>query len=741
MNNFQIVNNKVYDPSGQEFIIKGTNMFDWEGIGNVNSYVNDWGFNTVRVPNYLLGSYGQAHPSENGYRINHQIVDGFTSQGAVVIFDAHDEIGGYYEDGDFEILKDYWRNMAQEFKDNPNVWFNLHNEPGTSSAQGTRWVEYHREIIDIIRAEGAENMIVVDGEGWGQDAYSQTIAENASSVMAGNENVMFSIHVYEQWNSADIGAYFDDLEANNIPFLIGEYGSINNGQDTSVASENAILEAQSREIGRIAWGAKANDFNDFTTGNGGHAEHFDGNNPEILTELGELIWDDLNRVENLDRLPSYDPTANQPQASGGVFKVGASGEIEFDFLYDGAWGTGELAIFNLEGMENYTLGTPEYIQQAALRAVSNSKEGYLVFDDQFEGAKFTDHSVINGEGNQNFGQYLGTQSFAMNAGGEFGIIFFPNGNIQDIADDPTTIWQQGNLPFFSIPEANPGNAPAQIVQVDEFGTFAFEDSRIDWNYGDRDYNDFVFQLQGASTENVPSIDDWINTEQDWRTTDIGVELLDYSDRLETNEIIILSESNQADIVEGKTLNGSNQADTLEGGLGDDILQGKNGKDTLFGNIGNDVLYGDNGNDYLAGGEGSDLLEGNKGNDNLLGDSGNDSLTGGNGNDTLLGNSGDDLLQGGNGNDLLSGEFGNDILLGGSGRDIFAIANDGGTDRIQDFKNGTDLIQLLDELDFSDLTISQGIGIEANHVLLQTEDNNIAVLENVDLISITSLDFI
>ena len=424
MNNFQIIGNKVYDPSGQEFIIKGTNMFDWEGIGNVNSYVNDWGFNTVRVPNYLLGKYGQAHPSENGYRINNQIVDSFTSQGAVVIFDAHDKIGGYYEDGDFEILKDYWREMAQEFKDNPHVWFNLHNEPGTSNAQGTRWVEYHRELIDIIRDEGADNMIVIDGEGWGQDARSQTIASNASSVMAGNENVMFSVHVYEQWNSADIGAYFDRLEAKNIPVLIGEYGAINNGQDTYIASVKAILEAQSREIGRIAWTAKANDFNDFTTGNGGHAEHFDGNNPEILTELGELIWEDLNRVEDLDHLRSYYPPVNVNQASSGVLEIGASDEIQFDFLYDDAWGEGELAIFNLGRMKEYTLETQEYSHQEALRTVSNSSDGYIFFDDQSEGAKFTDDSSIGWEWNQNFGQYLGTQTFAMNAGNEFGIILF-----------------------------------------------------------------------------------------------------------------------------------------------------------------------------------------------------------------------------------------------------------------------------------------------------------------------------
>ncbi len=662
-NNFQIVNNKIYDPTGQEFIIKGTNMFDWEGIGNVDSYVNDWGFNTVRIPNYLLGTYDQAHPEENGYRISHQIVDGFTSQGAVVIFDAHDLPGEYYEGGDFKALKDYWRDIAQEFKDNPNVWFNIQNEPGTSKAQGEKWINYHRKIIDIIRGEGAENMIVVDGEGWGQDAFSETIIDNANSIMAGNENVMFSVHVYEQWNTEDISAYFDAIEANNIPIMIGEYGSINNGQDTMLASEIAMLEAQEREIGRIAWSAKADDFNDFTTGNGGHAEHFDGSNTEILTDLGELIWDDLNRVEDLDRLSTYDPNANLPQASGGIFEVEASGEVQFDFLYDGAWGTGELAIFNLEGMENYTLGTQEYIHQAALRAVSNSDDGYVVIDDQTEGAKFTGYGAIHWEvnSNQNYGQYQGTKTFAMDAGDEFGIIFFPNGDIQDIANDPATIWEPWNMPFFSIPEANPGYAEAQIAQVDEYGTFAFEDSRIDWNYGDRDYNDFVFQLQGASTENIANIDDWYNTERDWRNTGVGRNLLDYTDRYE-----------------GLNFIGSSGADTLEGGLGNDTLHGSSGNDSLSGNIGNDTLIGGDGMD---------------------------------------------------------------TLIGGSGQDVFVIANNGSTDRIQDFEDGFDLIQLDGGLNFSDLTITQGIDAEAGNVLFQTNGSIISVLENVDLISITSEDFV
>ncbi len=81
VNNFQIIGTKIYDPNGQEFIIKGANMFAWEDIRNVDSYLNDWGFNTIRVPNYLLGSYEQPHPELDNYMTNHRIVDAYTSPG------------------------------------------------------------------------------------------------------------------------------------------------------------------------------------------------------------------------------------------------------------------------------------------------------------------------------------------------------------------------------------------------------------------------------------------------------------------------------------------------------------------------------------------------------------------------------------------------------------------------------------------------------------------------------------
>ncbi|MEM9272229.1 MAG: cellulase family glycosylhydrolase [Cyanobacteria bacterium P01_F01_bin.143] len=740
--NFQIIGNKIYDPNGQEFIIKGANMFAWEDINNVDSYINDWGFNTIRVPNYLLGNYNQPHPELDNYLTNHRIVDAYTSQGNVVIFDAHDRIGGYYENDEWEVLKDYWRDMAQEFKNNPHVWFNLHNEPGNSTANSEQWVAYHRELIDIIRSEGANNTIVIDGEAWGQDYPTQTIAGHALEVMADNENILFSIHVYERWNNNDIAAYFDELHSQGIPVIVGEYGSENETQDTLIASQTMLAAVQEREIGRIVWTAKADDNNDLTIGSGGHAEHFDGTNESILTELGQLVWDDLQRTEDLEQLPDYDHTPLE--LTEGVFEVDATGNIQIDFLYDGAAAEGELAIFNLAGMENYIPGTQEFIYQAALRAVSNSEQGYIILQDAIEGARFSGgmNTEIDWEYNSNFGPYLELKSYAMNPGDRFGLMFLRNSTIQEIADDPRSIWDTGKLPFFSIPEANPGFSEAQMVAVDNNETFAFENYRVDWYEGDRDYNDIVFQLFGASTT-APPIDDWLNPERDWLNTDIGQELLEYTGRFDvldpvddhvtanasatkiiaiddllrndrdsesdllnliavnnpTNGTVTLESNHIIFVPNGTADTGSfeyvvsDSRSTATATVNIDIgvtEQGSNSSDTFVGTLGDDDYRGRNGNDNISGFVGNDSLDG---------DSGSDTLVGGLGNDLLDGDKDHDLLWGNEGNDTLIGGKGLDTLDGGEGSDIYLASHDNIDVYSDTGNNGIDIIQATDRTGF------------------------------------------
>ncbi|MEP3334263.1 calcium-binding protein [Sedimentitalea sp.] len=166
--------------------------------------------------------------------------------------------------------------------------------------------------------------------------------------------------------------------------------------------------------------------------------------------------------------------------------------------------------------------------------------------------------------------------------------------------------------------------------------------------------------------------------------------------------------------------GGRARDLIKGGKGDDHISGDAGMDTLYGNAGDDRLFGGTHADRLSGGSGNDRLSGEAGSDNLYGKAGNDDLFGGNGNDTLFGGAGHDVLRDGRGSD---------VMAGGAETDIFILDKDGATDRITDFENSIDLIDLTDygtDLRFSDMTIrKQGdgvkIGIEGETLFVNAAD--------------------
>lgn len=85
--------------------------------------------------------------------------------------------------------------------------------------------------------------------------------------------------------------------------------------------------------------------------------------------------------------------------------------------------------------------------------------------------------------------------------------------------------------------------------------------------------------------------------------------------------------------------------------------------------------GSGGPDRLRGGPGADAIHGRRGDDTIEGLGGGDRLWGGRGRDRI---------DAGPGDDWLSGDRDDDVLRGGRGADVFAAAEDGGQDIVEDF---------------------------------------------------------
>jgi len=320
--NFSVVGSTIYDPQGNEFITKGVNVngYNWvwprKTVDDINLIVDCWKFNLVRVNSFLfLGEVPYEQYTDNNNL--DEIVNAFTARGIVVVFEAHDRVGSYYEGEDLDTLVSWFTDLANRYKDNPYVWFDVINEPGAQYViDEANWLLIHQSVIRAIRdTAGANNIILVEGAFGGQDVSiwdSQMVVDERSAILhLGDEvmtfdgktysNIVFSIHLYDKWNYGDhkMANYFDRVLARDFALIVGEYG-IQTNLPTRPAAESLFNTAVSRDIGRIVWQWDGSDDNDLTAGTsrGGGWEINDCQNPTNLSWLGQQVWNDNRTAVN-----------------------------------------------------------------------------------------------------------------------------------------------------------------------------------------------------------------------------------------------------------------------------------------------------------------------------------------------------------------------------------------------------------------------------------------------------------
>ena len=131
---------------------------------------------------------------------------------------------------------------------------------------------------------------------------------------------------------------------------------------------------------------------------------------------------------------------------------------------------------------------------------------------------------------------------------------------------------------------------------------------------------------------------------------------------------------------------------------------------------------------ITGTEGANQIETGTGNDYVQGMGGRDTLRGKGGDDVLSGGSGNDYIDGGLNHDLLIGGEGYDRIRGGIRADTFRLSGGAGYDRIMDFHDGEDKLEIraIDGLDNVMVDPTSG-----RHARIFNGDDLIAVVYNTD----------
>ncbi len=333
--NFYVVGSDIVDPDGNIFYPIGANAavstrdekFVFELHGSITDHVGTvkaWNWNTIRVTLVCEGNQEMALE-----RLKEELPK-LTSQKIVAMVECHDATGTGPIPADKEAaIRQFWMKFAEIFKDNPYVWFNFYNEPYRGPADAA-YTQIHQSYTDAVREMGAENIVVVDLPGYGQDLSSIADGDLGTSLKGDRCNMIFSWHDYGAHipgaGNDGLRATFQKVRAKDLALLVGEFGvPVNNEAGHNTAgplgnnirgADRSIAVGPSQGVGLLWWHA--------TGDSGKHLIYaltddsgplWDREPGEGLSEFGKKFWDASQAVDHNRPYTGEVTASNCPSAS------------------------------------------------------------------------------------------------------------------------------------------------------------------------------------------------------------------------------------------------------------------------------------------------------------------------------------------------------------------------------------------------------------------------------------------
>ncbi|MGW0733187.1 glycoside hydrolase family 5 protein [Streptomyces sp. NPDC002851] len=204
--------------------------------GSLDALAQDWKADVLRVSTYVQEGGYETDP-EKFTKLAQRVVDQAIARGMYAVIDWHMLTPGDPNENT-ELAKEFFTDMAKKYADEPNVFYEIANEPN-----GVEWSaikSYAEEIIPVIRQHDPDGIALVGTRAWSSLGVSDGADESEvvkNPVDA--ENIMYTFHFY----AADHGEeYLQALSraADQVPMFVTEFGT----QDASGDGGNDFTMSQ-----------------------------------------------------------------------------------------------------------------------------------------------------------------------------------------------------------------------------------------------------------------------------------------------------------------------------------------------------------------------------------------------------------------------------------------------------------------------------------------------------------------
>lgn len=300
-----IKDGRIIEKSGNDFIMRGINhghTWSKDKTKNVLINVSKTKSNTIRI----ALSNGKIWDKSTKAEVQ-EIIKQAKLLNLILILEVHDTTGHEpinrdenYKSSTILEAAQYWLEIKDLLIGQEDfVILNIGNEPsGNGENANLYWFEQHKEAIAILRAAGIKNTIMIDGANWGQES-SLTMAKTAPELFASDplKNLIFSVHMYQVYNSPEkVKNYIDIYINNKLPLIIGEFGPDHQGD---AVDEQTIFDySHEKGIGWLGWS---------WSGNSEIAANLDivqDYNPKKLSPWGEQIINGPTGIKQSSKIAS-----------------------------------------------------------------------------------------------------------------------------------------------------------------------------------------------------------------------------------------------------------------------------------------------------------------------------------------------------------------------------------------------------------------------------------------------------
>nr|UNG40348.1 glycoside hydrolase family 5 subfamily 2 [Saperda scalaris] len=229
----------LVDENGEKVQLKGMSLF-WdvwmpqyynkESIDGVQALCHS---NVVRAAISVVTDYdgGYIENPDAALERLFAVVDAAIEDDIYVIVDWHDHAA----DTHLNYSLEFFDIVSKKYGGIPNIIYETFNEP-TSESWDDILKPYHEEVINTIRANDPDNIIVVGSPTW-----SSAVDQPAANPITDQKNIMYTLHFYAGTHKQWLRDTATEALNNGLPLFVTEYGTVNADATEPVDPEESRL--------------------------------------------------------------------------------------------------------------------------------------------------------------------------------------------------------------------------------------------------------------------------------------------------------------------------------------------------------------------------------------------------------------------------------------------------------------------------------------------------------------------